>query len=186
MPTPYTPLAVANYFLESFANGEGIEHMKLQKLVYLAHGWWLTRHPAEPLVTERPKVWRYGPAFASLYQVLQVFGRAPIFKPQSVGPFEEPDMVDRGDETVIQLLDWIWSRYGHLSSFDLSDLTHRDGTSWRRIAREHGYSVPAGLEIPDHYIAQEFESALNFSNADFMNINSVVANDRRDPVLHSA
>lgn len=41
MAVPYTPLAVANCFLEKFGENGGIEHMKLQKLVYFSYGWWL-------------------------------------------------------------------------------------------------------------------------------------------------
>jgi len=41
----YSPLAVANYFLERGVREEvAIDAMKLQKLIYLAHGWFLAIH----------------------------------------------------------------------------------------------------------------------------------------------
>ena len=158
MTVPYSPLAIANEFIGNFAGSNGIEHMKLQKLVYCAHGWWLATHePSEPnLVNESPQVWKHGPVFDSLYRVLRVFGRAPITEPQSSTPFDEPTRVDNDDESANQLIRWTWNRYGHLSSFALSDLTHKQGTPWSRIAKEHNYRVPQHMEIPDEYIREEF------------------------------
>lgn len=155
MPRPYTPLAAANYFISTFGLESGIEHMKLQKLLYNADGWWLAFHE-DPLLNERPQVWRHGPVFNGLYHVLKPFGRMPIQHPQSAGPFEPAPTIDEDDEITKQVLNWIWNRYGHLSSFALSDMTHKAGTSWQRTAKEYNFSVPLGLEIPDSYIRDEF------------------------------
>jgi uncharacterized phage-associated protein len=157
MPIPYSPLAVANSFIAQFGAAHGIEHMKLQKLVYFAHGWWLTAHE-NPFLNERPQVWKHGPVFNSLYHILKPFGGAPISTPQSDGPFSRPAFIDGDDETVTGLIRWVWARYGHLSSFALSDMTHRPGTAWSRVAAERNYSVPNGLEIPDQYVREEFVS----------------------------
>ncbi len=151
----HRPLALANYFIEKFEVGTGIEHMKLQKLIYCAHGWSLGVRQST-IVDERPQVWEYGPVFESLYRALKPFGRKPITKPISVGPFDEPASIE-DDENTGMLLDWIWDRYGHLSGFALSDMTHKDGTPWERIAREKDFLVPYGTEIPDDYIKEEFE-----------------------------
>ncbi len=156
MPAPYTPLAVANFFIDQFGGTSGIEHMKLQKLVYCAHGWWLAQEGNVALVNEKPEVWKFGPVFPGLYSVLKIFGREPIVSPQSKGPFEEPEIIDPLDQNTARLLEWVWRRYGHLSSFALSDLTHKPGTPWHRLATEHSFLVPQGLGIPDSYIAQEF------------------------------
>ncbi len=157
MPAPYTPLAVANYFIERFGAPNGIEHMKLQKLVYCAYGWWLALDDTGTrLLNEGPQVWRHGPVFDSLYHVLKPFGRRPITEIQSVSPFARPDQIDADDDNTRFLLDWTWNRYGHLSSFALSNMTHKAGTPWNRVATEHDFRVPFGLEIPDEYIKEEF------------------------------
>lgn len=156
MPIPYSPLAIANSFISRFQHGIGIEHMKLQKLVYCANGWWLAFHPQQPLVNEAPQVWKFGPVFPSLYKVLRVYGRAPIKTVQSRSPFDPPDTVDDNDADTHRLIDWVWSRYGHLSSFALSDMTHRKGTAWYRVASERNFVVPEGLGIPTEYISEEF------------------------------
>lgn len=162
MPKPYTPLAVANTFISLFGADRGIEHMKLQKLVYCAHGWWLASYDdATPhLLDERPQVWKHGPVFDSMYRILKVFGSSPIREPQSLNPFFDTPSVDEGDDNVRHLVHWIWSRYGHLSSFALSDLTHRPGTPWSRVASEHNYRVPFNMAIPDDYIREEFRTIM--------------------------
>lgn len=156
MAKPYAPLAAANYIIVAFAQQRGVEHMKLQKLVYNAYGWWLAFHDNNNLLNERPQVWKFGPVFNSLYHVLKPFGRSQITRPQSPGPFDKPPTIDDADKDAKTLLEWIWNCYGHLSSFALSDMTHKMGTSWQRIAQERQFSVPFGLEIPDEYIREEF------------------------------
>lgn len=151
----YAPLAIANSFIGRHADSHGIEHMKLQKLVYFTHGWWLP-FSEEPLVNEKPQVWRHGPVFDSLYHVLKPFGHQPIMTQQSRYPGEVPIDIE-GDNQAPAYIDFVWSRYGHLSSFALSDMTHRAGTPWSLLAKEYNYKVPLGLEIPDAYVRQEFK-----------------------------
>ncbi len=57
----YKPLAFANAFIAK-AGASGVEHMKLQKLTYISYGWWLVYHE-QPIMTEGPQVWKYGPVF---------------------------------------------------------------------------------------------------------------------------
>lgn len=152
---PYTPLALANYFVHKHGKNASLDHMKLQKLVYNAYGWWLS-HKHEPLTTEDPQVWKYGPVFYSLYHSLKPYGNSQIREPKARTPFEEPPIVE--DEDAKRFLDWIWERYGHLSAFALSDLTHKEGTPWHRTAKEHNFRVPPGTAIPKDYVRQEFRN----------------------------
>lgn len=172
MPVPYDPIVVANTFLaQHAAPGRGIDHLKLQKLVYCSYGWWLTTdEQVTPLCTEPPQVWPYGPVFASLYRQLRLFGSDPIEGPVSPGPFQEAQFVDSDDDQVRHLIDWVWSRYGRLSSFYLSELTHKSGTPWQLTAQKYNYRVPEGLPVPDDLIRKEFLSLLS-------------ANQTADPVL---
>jgi len=167
MTVPYSPLAIANEFILLGAHQGGIEHMKLQKLVYYAYGWWLATRssPDEPpLIKEGPQIWRYGPVFSGLYEALKIFGRKPIDEPQSISPFCEPDLIG-DDKKAKKLVSWIWKKYGHLSSFDLSEMTHRLGTSWERTAKENNYRVPFHTVISDQYILDEFTQELNAASA---------------------
>jgi len=167
MPVPYSPLAIANTFISEFGRDNGIEHMKLQKLVYCSYGWWLAVRGlnGDRLTTEGPEIWRHGPVFYSLYHVMKIYGRKPIHEAQSVGPFVQPDKIDDEDHEVRSLVRWIWGRYGHLSSFALSDMTHKPGTPWYRVAQERNFRVPFNTEIPDEYIHEEFSNLLTENRA---------------------
>ena len=62
----YKALAIANYYIDK-ANVEDtpLDHLRLQKLVYLAHGWHLAIH-GRPLIEESVEAWKYGPVIADL------------------------------------------------------------------------------------------------------------------------
>jgi uncharacterized phage-associated protein len=141
------PLALANAFIDRFADHVGIQHMKLQKLCYYAYGWWLTAHE-EPLLDRGPEVWRYGPVFSELYSDLKAFGNQLIPRAQ-LAYFNDPvpPMVDEAEH--LQLVDWIWRKYGKFTAAELSEMTHRPGTPWRKMAEAYNFKVPLNLAIPD-------------------------------------
>lgn len=104
----FYPLALANTFIERHGRREGIQHMKLQKLSYFAHGWWLA-YNSESFLKEKPQVWKYGPVFKSLYRILAPFGKEYINLPQKDNPFEAPEVIE--DKQITDLVDWVWTRY---------------------------------------------------------------------------
>jgi uncharacterized phage-associated protein len=144
------PLALTNTLIARFGGRGGIQHMKLQKLSYYAHAWWLS-HYETPFLCERPQVWRYGPVFADMYHSLKGFGSDPITGLQATRPFEEPPTIENSPE-LSGLIDWVWARYGGMSAGMLSDRTHAPGTPWRILAERYKYSVPAHLIIDDDTI----------------------------------
>ncbi len=155
MPGPYRPIAFANAFIVK-AQPDGAEHMKLQKLVYYAYGWWLKYHDA-PIISESPQVWQFGPVFESLYHALKHHGRSSIVALQNDVPFGEPPVLGRSDEDAYKLVSFVWARYGDLSSFQLSDRTHAPGTAWHAVAVQHQWHVPHGTPIPDDAIRREID-----------------------------
>jgi len=159
MPAPYQPLAFANEFILK-SEGAGVDHMKLQKLVYCAYGWWLAAH-REPIMTEGPEVWRHGPVFSSLYSALAGNGARPITTPQSAAFGKEPPRIDDGDEEACNLVDFVWHRYGAFSGFKLSEMTHKKGTPWQITAKRNNYRVPRHLKIEDDLIRGEFSQLAN-------------------------
>ena len=145
---PFAPLAIANTFLaEHGAESGGVSHMKLQKLVFYAYGWWLASHD-EPLTTEAPQVWKFGPVFNSLYSALAPFGMQPIDSPRRAVPIGAAPTVPDDENEVRELLEWVWQRYGGHSAGQLSDMTHAPGTPWQEEAAAHDYRVPRNHSIP--------------------------------------
>ena len=142
------PIELANEFLRDYGDEGTIDHLKLQKLTYLANGWWLALK-GSPLLSERPQVWRYGPVFKSLYRTFVGRGRSIITSPAR-GPFggDAPRVAWEDPEEGEALVSWIWDEYGDLTGPQLSDLTHAIGTPWQQIAMKNSYRVPSETEIP--------------------------------------
>lgn len=143
------PITVANTFVARFGQEGKIEHMKLQKLLFYAYGWWLTNH-VSPLLTAKPEVWRYGPVFSSVYWKFNKFGSGAIEGPQPLTPFSNiaPTILRDGSEHS-NFIDRIWDMYGSFDGMLLSDMTHKKGTPWQQTAEQCNYQVPQNHPISD-------------------------------------
>ena len=131
----HNPLAVANYFLELAKTTGGLDPMKVQKLIYFAHGWHLALHGENaPLINEPTQAWEYGPVVQSVYHEFKSFGGSKIDRlgtdfDMATGQEFTP-RVPLSDEQAIPLLNKIWEIYGKYSGLQLSHLTHQVGSAW--------------------------------------------------------
>ncbi|MGD0960413.1 MAG: type II toxin-antitoxin system antitoxin SocA domain-containing protein [Methylomonas sp.] len=136
----HSALSVANAFLDlARAEGKGISPMKLQKLVYYAHGWYLGLFD-NPLIDEAIEAWKYGPVIQSIYHEFKRFGSSDItvFGTEfdcDAGDFIEPR--PEGDELARTLINKIWSEYGCYTAAALSSMTHVSGGPWEASRRDH-------------------------------------------------
>ena len=74
----YLAKAVANEFLKLAQNENAtLTQMKLQKLVYIAHGFNLALVDSA-LLEDKIQAWQYGPVIPSLYGEFKSFGNSPI------------------------------------------------------------------------------------------------------------
>ena len=158
-PGTYSPKAVANYFLErGFENGEPIDPMKLQKLVYYAHGWSLAINRV-PLIDETVEAWPYGPVIPTVYHAFKIYGNRPIdslaFEVRK-GQMTYP-RVPGWDAATQRVLDRVWEVYGGHSGIELSELSHLPGSPWDRTWQEaQKKRKRRGVDIPDERIEEHF------------------------------
>lgn len=163
MPT-CTAKAVANHFLDiAKQNGKTLQPMKIQKLVYLAHGWHLGI-TGKPLIQDTVEAWRWGPVIKQLYHEFKEFGRTPITKKATELSFEEkrggrvaikietPSLEQCSDDlaTTKALLERIWEVYGEFTSAQLSNMTHKSGTPWDKAMEKRESRISNDL-IRDHF-----------------------------------
>ena len=155
----YSSVAIANRFLR-FAEADDVpvDAMKLQKLVYIAHGWHLG-YTGEPLCSELVQAWRWGPVFADLYFAVRRWGNSKITEPV-LDFWDEVAVppVPNDDSFAARLIEAVWKMYRRYNGVELSELTHQDGTPWSDIIseqRKRWYS-----EIPDALIANHYSSKL--------------------------
>ena len=164
----YPAAAIANYFIQhAVERGEYLTPMKLQKLVYFAHGWHLALTDGEALIDESIQAWEYGPVVPSLFHEFKEFGARPIMRKanQTSGSFpileyQEPE-VRQDDEAVRTLLRRVWDIYGSRSAADLSALTHLPGTPWDRALKENPGGLPKHFDLPDQWINEYFSEKLD-------------------------
>jgi uncharacterized phage-associated protein len=138
----YSTKAVANEFLR-LAKEESIPltPMKLQKLIYFAHGFSLSIFD-EALVDEEFQAWKYGPVLKSLYRDFKIYGNSPIedfafeveIKDNFDFNFTKPRIPE--DACVKDLIRAVWDNYKNYSAVILSELTHKDGSPWKQTYRE--------------------------------------------------
>ncbi len=160
---PYSPVTVANSLIYlAQKHSKRITQMQLQKLVYIAHGWYLAIN-GKPLINSQVQAWQYGPVIPELYQATKMYGADPIngflgFSSDSLFPEHSASQlrVPDADADTWQLLEVIWNRYGQLSGAQLSALTHQDGTPWSFTWNELGGSEVKETDIPMKEIEKHF------------------------------
>ncbi|MBV8978680.1 MAG: SocA family protein [Alphaproteobacteria bacterium] len=167
MAAPYNTAAIANWFLDrADQDGVKLDPMKLQKLIYFAHGWYLSL-ANQPLITEHPQAWNYGPVIPSIYHEFKNFGRGPIagrawdldysgVTPKTIlnAKIVEPH-VDNEPE-IQEFLEQIWTVYGSKSAVYLSNLSHVPNGAWDKAYKAAGGN--RNVDIPDSFIKEEFDA----------------------------
>jgi uncharacterized phage-associated protein len=114
---PSSAVAVANYFLSLGWRDQAfpaIDQMKLQKLLFYAHAWYLAYND-RPLFAEDIEAWPWGPVVRPVYYQTRSCGKSPIsnrltelrFDPQSPLQSRFVD-VDVTSQDVKEFLDRVW------------------------------------------------------------------------------
>lgn len=172
---PYSPAKIANYFLDlADKSGKELSHLKLQKLLYFSHGWYLAlSDEGRPLFASDIEAWPYGPVIESIYQQFTLFGKDPIvgFRAHDLvyksGEMDKEKVhvnynlevvyLDDEEKKIIgPLLDRIWEIYSPLSAYRLAHLTHLPGTPWRKLFDENDGIIPKNTVITNNDIREYF------------------------------
>jgi len=169
MGAPYNSLAVANNFIDLAINlgDKSVTPMKLQKLVYFAHGWHLALSEQQvPLLSESVQAWKFGPVIRSIYHEFKDCGNEPIEKMAEVFSC---DMDSRFNSMVpkiepesesFALIKKIWEVYGKYTGVQLSNATHLPGTPWYITWEVNGGKNEHGAIIPNNLIADFFKKQI--------------------------
>lgn len=146
----YPATTIANEFLLAAEVAyDPLTHMKVQKLVYLAHGWHLAFSESQPLVREDILAWRYGPVIQELYDELAHYGSGTINRHLFAETLTDPTIPQR-DHLAHHVVRAIWDGYGHHTAYQLSTLTHQDGTPWDWAIKNHEGTIPNEV-IREHF-----------------------------------
>jgi len=155
----YSAKAVANAFLDiAESEGEKISPMKIQKLVYIAHGWALGLL-SEPFISEEIEAWKYGPVIQDLYHEFKRYGSGDIchkatdisLDNRSLKIVKQEPCLSPEDSDALELVNRVWQEYGRFTGPELSNITHMKDTPWDITYNGEHQRVIANSVIEKHY-----------------------------------
>lgn len=147
-----TATTVANEILKiAKRKGLSLTPMQLVKLTYIAHGWALAVLDRD-LFGDRIEAWKYGPVIPTLYHSTKQFGRSAI--PHALIDEDDPSPLA---PDVNAFLEDVVEKYGHLSGYALSNLTHREGSPWHQVYEDGVMNI----SIDDALIARHYKQMLD-------------------------
>ena len=152
---PLDSRVVANSFITIARDrGDSLTMMQILKLVYIAHGYSLALLNS-PLIRDRVEAWRHGPVIPAIYKALRHYGSAPVTDEIR----DENGVALHGEISARQaeLIEAVYDAYGALHAFQLSDLTHQQGTPWASVYNPDEMFIA----IPNKTIAHYYNSKVN-------------------------
>lgn len=164
MPSPFSAKAVANHFLGLASRSRtAIDPLKMQKLVYFAHGWHLALRDA-PLIKDSVEAWDHGPVIPDIYHEFKKWGGGPIRTPatrfdSSTKSLQTPSIDsecvwDDDAENAKTIISRVWDVYNKFTGLQLSSLTHKPDTPWAKTREMHPHK--RDVDIPDDVIREYF------------------------------
>ena len=152
-------IAICNYFIKkSLDEGTPSDGLKLLKLTYIAHGFYLA-YTGTPLVDEGAEAWKYGPVFPCLYSCLKKNGPNEITRLQKEHAQYPAPLVT--DQDQCKFLDEVWLCYGKYDKLTLSSIAHADGTPWAVTINYSKGDERSGSVIPNNLITKYYKTLLS-------------------------
>lgn len=132
--------------------GLSVSNLKLQKLLYFAHGLALAKYGTPLIKGEKFEAWKYGPVLESLYHNLKVFG------PSMIGPNDGfvaqwkplPDDAENERKALASTL----AQLGSLSGGKLINISHDPRGPWHAVFN----ATTKNITIEDDRIKSYFDT----------------------------
>jgi uncharacterized phage-associated protein len=154
----YSAAIIAYAFVKKGIKEENpVTQMKLQKLVYFAHGLHLALY-GEPLISEKFQAWKFGPVVPAIYHEYKLYGSSPILDTEylfSLGNAEKYDATLAAlDDKAKKTIALTWEGLKDANAIQLSNWTHKDNSPWKA----NYIDGVNDINIPNEQIQQYFKS----------------------------
>ncbi|WP_415551754.1 Panacea domain-containing protein [Komagataeibacter rhaeticus] len=168
----HSAAAIANEFLNLAWSDQDsslpiMDQMKLQKLVFYAHAWWLA-HTDKPLIEEEFEAWPWGPVVRSVWTETKDFGRLPINRRIRSLQLDVNNPVNAvfvypsvEDPAVKDFLKEVWEIHKRFSGIQLSNSTHAPGEPWTLVANSVNGNLDSKPSIPNELIQSVFKNKIH-------------------------
>ena len=118
-------MKISDFFIQKAVdNGSPMGHLKLQKMLYIAFGWYLVRNNKN-LFNDWFIAKKHGMVIGSVYDTYKKYGPDPILKYKS----------HNLDKEIYDFLNLIWDQYGQYSSMELCNYSHIEGNPFSIISK---------------------------------------------------
>ncbi len=155
----HDPRAVANLVLDlADVEGLSVRHLKLQKLLYFAHGMFLIQ-TGGPLVSGVFEAWQHGPVHPAVYRAFRGAGAKPITdraRREDVLTGELTPLLRIADPRCVSTVRRVVDGLGRMSDRDLVDLSHASGGPWAAVVDNMIQGFALGARIDDDLIRARF------------------------------
>ena len=154
----YKAVDVAKFFVNKGIEDQNpVTQMKLQKLVFFAHGlYYAYTEGKEKLIEEPIEAWKFGPVIPVLYEKYKYFGADPITPENDVLNFIGKSL-DTSETTfdrkAKELLEETWEQLKYKSAIELSNWTHQENSAWHKVYR----SYDTAIQLRDEDILEDFK-----------------------------
>ena len=123
-----------------------LSNLKMQKILYLAHMFYMGEHSGEPLVSGYFEAWDLGPVHPGLYHEVKIYGAKPV---RNI--FHR--ISDVIDDDIVKYLDYSVDSLSKYTGAELVAITH-----WKEGAWHLNYRPGIrGIQIPNKDILNEYK-----------------------------
>lgn len=144
---------------EAKAKGIQLSNLQLQKLVYIAHGYFLAWKD-KPLISDEVEAWKYGPVVSSIYQTFKSYKADKI-------PTDEIDnlKLEDGNEDALECIKGVLDMYGTDKAESLIAATHQVDTPWHSAWETEGGKRQLFAKMDNDKIRKHYLRLLNDPNS---------------------
>ena len=155
----YDARTVANFIIALHASrGEKLTQLRLYKLLYFCHGWFLVEF-GKPLVWNAFEAWERGPVIKAVRDCFRKFGANPITEFAAVFDFRSGQISEFShslNEAHERFVTTVVDGYRGISAGQLSEMTHGTGSPWDHLWRAGQPIGRFGLRMKNHEILTDF------------------------------
>lgn len=142
----YDSVLAANYLLAlAYDDGIVLNVTKVQKLLYMAYGYFLAKEK-RTILKEEPKAWPYGPVFPRTRKKANYENIISLNDPQ----FDEI----KQDAELTDLFRRLIHKYAKFTASQLSEWSHEEGGPWYKATKQSDFKW--NHEIPNDLIVEYF------------------------------
>ena len=148
---PYSATLIALAFVKKgIESGKFVTQMKLQKMVYFAHGYHLAKY-GTPLIVEEFQAWKFGPVVPSIYQAYRFYGSKPITNLDYIMADLSSAAIYALDAAALDAIEYTWKVTENITAEALSNWTHQPESPWYEVYNPDVFSIPISNRSIENY-----------------------------------